>query len=136
MSFEEQASNWALSLFDALDSHRHTQVRILAAVGGALVTIILWIVHLTYINIFDVFLEIDDWAKLFIGFTLAPPFVAAFATGTFIYPQEIEPKKKDESGPMSTYFYQERANKRWKLLIAAGIIAALNFVLMFAASGK
>ena len=136
MSFEDQASNWALSLFDALDSRRHKKVRILAAVGGTLVTIVIWIVHLSWINIFDVFLEIDDWAKLFIGFTLAPPFAAAFAVATFIYPQALEPKKKDESGPMSTYFYQERATRRWKLVIVAGIVAAINFVLMFAASGK
>jgi hypothetical protein len=135
MSFEEQASSWALSLFDVLDSHTHKNVRILAAVGGTLVTIIMWIVHLTFPAIFYSFLQTDNWEKLILGFILAPPFVGAFATGTFIYPQAIEPKKKDESGPMSTYFYQERSSRRWKLLIIAGIIAAVNFMLMLVTSG-
>ena len=135
MSFEEKTTSWALSLFDALESHTHTRIRILAAVGGTLLTVIIWIVHLTYINVFDVFLQLDDWAKIFLGFVLAPPFVAAFTIGSFIYPPPIEPKKKKETGPMSTYFYQERASKRRNLLIAAAIVAAINFVLMFAMSG-
>jgi hypothetical protein len=135
MSSEERSTSWALSLFDALDSRTHTNVRILAAVVGTLVTIGMWIVHLSFINIFDVFIQIDDWAKVFIGLTLAPPFVAAFTIGSFIYPPPIEPKKKKASGPMSTYFYQERASKRRNLLIIAATIAAINLVLMFATSG-
>jgi hypothetical protein len=131
MSFEEQASSWALSLFDALESSTHNRTRVFAAIGGTLATIVMWVVHLTYPEIFTFFL-IDDWAKLFLGFVLAPPFVFAFTVGSFIYPQPPEPK--NESGPMSTYFYQERASRRWKLLIVAGLIAAVNFLLMLITS--
>src|SRR5688572_177467 len=60
------------------------------------------------------------------GVVLAPPFVLAFTAGSFIYPQPVEPKTKDQVGPTSTYFYQERSSRRWKLLIFAGLIAAVT----------
>jgi hypothetical protein len=44
-------------------------------------------------------------------------------------------KDKFEIGIQSTYFYQERSSRRWKLLIAAGVVAAVNLVAMFVASG-
>jgi hypothetical protein len=135
MSLEEHSTSWAVSLVDALESPDNKNVRLLALAGGTLVTISMWVVHLLYPQIFLFFLEQDNWAKLFIGFLLAPPFVLAFAAGCFIYPQAIEPATENESGPMSAYFYQERASKRWKLVIVAGLIAAVNLVLMFVASG-
>ena len=134
MSFEDNASSWAVSLFDALESHDHIRPRILAAAGGAIVTIIMWVVHLRYLNLVDLFGELDSWAKIFMGLILAPPFLVAFTIGSFIYPQPVESLKSNASGPMSTYFYQERASRRWKLLIVAGIFAAVNFLLMFVSS--
>ena len=133
MPFEQRATSWAVSLFDALESPAQTRGRKIAAIGATLVTIVMWVVHLIYPEIFRTLIQEDDWAKLFLGFLLAPPFVAAFAIGSFIYRQGLEPAK-NESGPMSGYFYQESANKRWKLLIAAGIIAAVNFLLMLIVS--
>jgi hypothetical protein len=133
MPFEKRATSWAVSLFDSLESPTQTKGRVIAAVGGTLVTIVMWVVHLIYPQIFDTLIHEDDWAKLFLGFVLAPPFVAAFSIGSFIYRQGIE-TVKHESGPMSGYFYQESANKRWKLLMAAGIITAVNFLLMLITS--
>jgi len=130
MSVEEKAESWALSLFDALESNTHTKVRIYMAAGGALVTIAIWVVHLLYPGIFKFFFETDDWLKLFFGVVLAPPFVVAFTVGSFIYRQPTEPEKADASGPMSAYFYRERASRRWKLIIGAALIATMNFVLM------
>jgi len=135
MSFEERASSWALSLVDLLESNAETRVRALAAAGATLVTIIMWIAHLTYPGIFTFFLEQDSWAKLFLGFVLAPPFVVAYTIGSFIFPERSDPIETDEAGPMSGYFYQEKRSRSWKLLIAAAMIAALNFLLMFVTSG-
>jgi hypothetical protein len=112
-----------------------SRTRVYAAVGAAVVTIVVWIAHLLNPEMFTSFLEMDSWLKLFVGFLLAPPFVLAFAVRSFIYPQPIEPKSKDQVGLMSTYFYQERSSRRWKLLIAAGVVAAVNLVAMFVASG-
>ena len=135
MSVEERASSSALSLLEALESPAHPGVRMVAAAGGALVTITMWIVHVYYLDLFEFFMELDNWAKLLLGFVLAPPFVVAFAVGSIVYPQPVEPRNGDEYGLMSTYFYQERASQRRKLLIVAALIAGVNLVLMFIASG-
>ena len=130
MSIEEKAESWALSMFDALESNTHTRARVLIAAGGALATIIMWVVHLLYPEIFNYFFQSEDWTKLCLGVVLAPPFVLAFTVGSFIYRQPPEPVEADASGPMSSYFYRERASRRWKLVMAAALIAAVNFVLM------
>ena len=130
MSIEEKAESWALSLFDALESNAQTRIRLFMAAGGALATIIMWVVHLVYPGIFALFFQMDDWAKLFLGVLLAPPFVVAFSVGSFIYRQPVEPANSDVSGPMSAYFYHERASRRWKLIIGSGLIAAVNLLLM------
>ncbi len=130
MSIEEKAESWAVSLFDALESNTHTTIRAYIAAGGAVVTIVMWVVHLLYPEIFKFFFEVDDWFKLFFGVVLAPPFVLAFTVGSFIYRQPVEPEQADVSEPMSGYFYRERSSRRYKLLIAAALIAAVNFLLM------
>ena len=135
MSLEEQASSSALSLFDTLESNNHKRTRVFIAVGATVITLVVWIAHLRNPEIFAYFLQSKGWAKLLLGFLLAPPFALAFSVGSFIYPQPDEPDSKDEVGPMSTYFYQERSSRRSKLLIAAGIVAAMNFVAMLVMSG-
>jgi hypothetical protein len=135
MSFEEQASSSALSLIDVLESPAHRRTRVFAAAAGALVTIAMWIVHLYYIDLFTLFSQMRGWAKLLLGIFLAPPFVLAFTLGSFIYAPAVESKETDEPGLMSTYLYQERSSRRWKLLIVAGLLAGVNFVGMLATSG-
>jgi hypothetical protein len=135
MAVEERASSWALSLVDVLESNEHTRTRVCVAAGAGLATIVMWVVHLTYPEVFTFFLEIDSWAKLAVGFVLAPPFLVGLGASSFIFPKSIEPASPDESGPMSSFFYQEKASRRWKLLIAAGVLAAVNFVAMFVTSG-
>jgi hypothetical protein len=136
MPLEDQASSAALSLIDALESPDQAGKRVFAAVGGVVVTICMWVVHLLRPDIFTYFLESKGWLKLLLGFALAPPFVVAFTIGSFIYPQPVEPKDSSAFGPMSAYMYQERASRRWKLLMAAALFAGLNFVLMLVASAS
>lgn len=135
MAVEEGASSLALSLVDVLESNERKRARVYASAGAGVATIAMWVVHLLYPEVFTFFLELDGWAKLAFGFVLAPPFLTAFGVGTFIFPQPIEPASADQTGPMSTFFYQERSSRRWKLLIAAGLFAAVNFVLILATSG-
>ena len=135
MSVAEHSTSWALSLVDALESPGNNNVRLFAVAGGALGTIAMWVAHLFYPGIFQFFLDQDSWAKLLIAFLLAPPFVLAFAIGCYLYPQTAEPPAHDNVGPMSTYFYQERSTQRWKLLIVAALITAVNLVLMFIVAG-
>lgn len=121
----------ALSLFDALEANTQTRVRLLVAAGGMITTVVMWLVHLTYPQIFQTLIQEDSVAKLLVGFVLAPPFVVAFSIGSFISPQVHKPVQ-DESGPMSGYFYRERADKKYRLLICAGLFAGLNLILMIA----
>jgi hypothetical protein len=128
---ERRANAFALSLFQTLEANTQSRVRILAAAGGMLVTIGLWVVHLIYPYLFNSLLQLDDRTAYLAAFVLvfSPPFAAAFSIGTLLCPQAEEPVN-NESGPMSGYFYQERANKRWRIVIVAGIVAAANFLLM------
>ena len=135
MAFEDRANSWALSVVDILESHEHARTRVCVAAVGALVTIVVWAVHLTYPEVFTFFLEMDSWGKFAVAFVLAPPFVVSLGVGSFVYPQPPEPASTEQTGPMSAFFYQERASRRWKLLIAAAIVAAVNFLLMFVTAG-
>ena len=128
---EERGESWAVSLVAALESPANKNVRVGAAAGATVLTICMWIVHLSFPQVREFFFQMDDWAKLVIAFLLAPPFVLAYTVLLSIFPQPIE---KNETGPMSTYFYQERSSKRWKVFIAAALFSAANLVFMFATS--
>ena len=136
MSIEKKAGSLAVSWFDALESNTEARTRLYTGGGAAVVTIVMWVVHLLHPEIFNFFFQSDDFVKVCLGVVLAPPFVVAFSLGSFVYPQPVEPERTDISGPMSGYFYRERASRRWKLLIASGVIAAANFLLMLVTAGS
>ena len=52
MSIEEESTSWALSVVDALESPENNNVRLAAAAGAAVITIIMWVTHLIYPDIF------------------------------------------------------------------------------------
>ena len=131
---EERANSWALSLVEVLESNAHTRTRAYAAAGAGLFTIVMWVVHLLYPEIFTSLIQVDGLAKAFAGIVLAPPFIVALAVVPLIYRPPAEPASSEEIGPMSTYFYQERSSRRWKLLMMAGVFTALNFLLMIITS--
>ena len=110
-------------------------MRIVVTAGAMLVTIGMWLLHLTHPEIFQTLIQEDSVGKLLVGFVLAPPFVVSFCIGSFICPEAHE-TVKDEAGPMSGYFYRERANKKYWILIAAGLIAGLNLLLMIVTSAS
>ncbi|HEX6650339.1 MAG TPA: hypothetical protein VF075_12400 [Pyrinomonadaceae bacterium] len=105
------------------------RVRFLAVVIGTVVTIVMWVVHLSYPSVFQTLLNGDVEVKLLTGLALAPPFTAAFSIGHLIYPEPRE-LVDEESGPMSGYFYRRSADRKWTIAIAAGIVAAVNFLCM------
>jgi len=70
---------------------------------GTVVTIAMWVVHLSYPFVFQTLLDGDVEVKFLTGLTLAPPFAAAFSIGHLVYPQARELVDED-SGPMSAYF--------------------------------
>lgn len=134
-SLDQRLTSWALSLFHALETNTRTRTRVLAVAGGVLAVIGMWLVHLSYPFIVHNVIEAEKKILfLFVfGLVIAPPFAVAFIIGSLIWPQANEPDEK-ESGPMSGYFYQERGDSRWKIVIVAAIISAMNFVAMLVTS--
>src|SRR5689334_14578557 len=62
-------------------------------------------------------------------FSFLPPFLAVYALGHLLYPR-TEEGPDVESGFMSGYRYQEKSARRWQIIMVAGIIAALNYLLV------
>lgn len=95
--------------------------------GGIVTTIVLWAVHLSYPHIVLELLKNDSKLLVWCLFAVlvAPPFTVAFSIGSIICRRE---PVGEVFGPMSGYFYRERANKEWKIAIVAGIFGCLNFL--------
>lgn len=64
----------------------------------------------------------------------APPFVAAFAIGHLLFPAEEAAVVKSEI--MSGYDHMQKSNKRWYIVIAAGMCGALNCLCLMWALGN
>jgi hypothetical protein len=134
-SLERRVRSFVLSLFDALEENTQQRFRILAAAGGMLATIGMWAVHLSYPYLLHSLIELGGRPEFLAALTLVffPPFAVAFSIGSLITCEADEPDN-EESGPMSGYFYRERADKRWRILFVAAIIAAANVVFMMVTS--
>jgi hypothetical protein len=128
---EPDLTSIALSAFHALERKNQTTPRVLIAAGGLLATAVMWFVHLSHPELFLGVLELDSkvFFLLLFGVVVAPPFAVAFSIGSIIFRQAYEPDT-EETGLMSGYFYRERANRKWKLAIVAGIVGGINFLLM------
>jgi hypothetical protein len=127
---QRHATSGMTSLFQALESNARTRIYVVVAAAGIVATIVLWVLHLSFPYVFMGLIERDS-KLLFWGLfavVVAPPFAVAFSIGTLIFRRTNEPVVA-ESGPMSGYFYRERANREWKIAIVAGIFGGLNFLL-------
>jgi hypothetical protein len=68
---------------------------------------------------------------LLMSIPFAPPFVAAFALGHLIFLAPLEPEVA--IGVMSTFDYRQKSNRRWLIVIVAGMFGALNCILLLIA---
>ncbi len=84
-SVEQRLTAWALSLVQALETDAQMRVRVLALVIGTVVTIIMWVGHITYPYVLQVLLDGEVELKFIAAFALAPPFTAAFSVGHLIF---------------------------------------------------
>jgi RsiW-degrading membrane proteinase PrsW (M82 family) len=126
-------NRWLASLLsssiDILETEKRRRLLLLVTLAGILVTIGLWWIHLSSPGLFDkVSNNIFSMAVI-----SAPPFLAALSFGHLMLP-ELKEGNEYESGPMSGYLYREKSNKRWKIVIAAVMIGALNYILMLLTS--
>jgi hypothetical protein len=65
---------------------------------------------------------------LVMSIPFAPPFISLFALGNLLFPSPAEPEIA--CGVMSTFEYRQKSGKRWLILIAAGMLGALNCILL------
>ena len=61
----------------------------------------------------------------------APPFLAAFVLGNLLWPESEVRELSSEV--MSGFNYSQNANRRWFILVGAGVCGAVNCGLLFVA---
>ena len=61
----------------------------------------------------------------------APPFVSVFALGNMMFPARDGSKLPD--GVMGGFRYSQNANRRWQIVVAAGICGASNCLFLMMA---
>ena len=60
---------------------------------------------------------------------LAPPFIMVLGFCNVVFSRRAA--RLRASGPMSSFAYLQESEKKWKIMLASGIGAATNFLLMF-----
>jgi hypothetical protein len=65
---------------------------------------------------------------LVMSIPFAPPYLSAFALGNLLFPSSLAPEIA--LGVMSTFEYRQKSNRRWLIVIAAGMLGALNCILL------
>ncbi len=127
---QHRAASGVSSLFQALESNTRTRMYLLVIAGGIVATIVLWVVHLSFPHVVLELLGRDSKFLILCLFAVlfAPPFAVAFSIGAIVG-RPADARAEDESGPMSVYFYRERATREWTIAIVAGLFGGLNFLL-------
>lgn len=132
---DDKASSGMASLFQTLEANTRTRVYVLVAAVGVVATIVVWMLHWRYPYVLLKVMGHDSKILLLLMFAaiVAPPFCVVYSLGSIISRREGVPAH-EEAGPMSGYFYRERANKEWQLLMIAGLVGGLNLLLMIISS--
>jgi len=108
-------------LLNYMDGPGHRKLQAAIGVLGALGTIAIWWARLH----FNYFVIIHS--RIIVLVLLAPPYLMAFGFGNSIARHDPEPPP---DGLMSSYMQHEQSARKWRLRIAAGLVAALNLLLM------
>lgn len=134
-----------LALYSESGLFKLTQRRrwlVAAFVFGLIATVLIWIVALRFPYTASGILSNGFNSNLpsrysilltvlVLAIPFAPPFISSFALGHLLFPASTEPEIL--SGVMSTFDYRQKSNKRWFIVIAAGMFGALNCVLLLIA---
>lgn len=129
---DRKAMSGMSSAFQALEANTRTRINVLVAAVGVVATVVLWILHLRFPYVVPDVMGRDSKVLMLLLFAavIAPPFCVVYSLGSIMGRRGGGAPAHEEAGPMSGYFYRERANKEWKLVIVAGIVGGLNFLLM------
>jgi hypothetical protein len=131
LSLIHRLASLASDLFEVLEANNEGKVRAFAAIGGVLGTIGIWLVHLGHPSLlFGFHGAVGECIMVLL---LAPPFVTGVSIGYLVFPTVNKPIEH-ASGPMSGYLQRERADKRWKIIVGAGMASAANLLCMILTS--
>jgi hypothetical protein len=113
-----------------------------AFIVGLIVTVLVWIAALRFpyaasdilsngfgLNLpsrYSILLTV-----LVMSIPFAPPFVSLFALGHLLCP--LSPESEIARGLMSTFEYSQQSDKRWLILIVAGMFGGLNCIVLLIA---
>ena len=117
----------ALGSFETLEAAKRRSTRILAAAAAVLITAGMWLVHLSNPSL--TFGHHGALGELVYVLVLGPPFLAGVSIGYLLFP-EIEKPIPTGPGPMSGYMQREKAETRWKIIVTAGMLSAVNMFCM------
>ena len=113
-----------------------------AFVGGLIATVFVWVAALRFPDAasaiysngfnsnlpsrFSILLTV-----LLMSIPFTPPFISVFALSNLLFPSPRE--TEIASGVMSTFVYRQNSNRRSLVIVAAGMIGALNSLLLLIA---
>ena len=119
-------------LFDWLEAESRRSLHALVSASATLITISMWMLrhsHPSWILGPHPYPNGHSFALLFTA-----PFVAVVSLGYLLFPETRKPTAT-KLGPMSGYLQIQKAERRRKIIVAAGIIGALNYFLLVGTTG-
>jgi len=93
-------------------------------------TVFIWIVHLRHPLLLE---GAPEFLRTFaVLLVFATPFLTVLSAAYSLFPDGPSEKAP---GPMSSYLQGERERKRWKIMVVAGMLSAINLFGMAIANG-
>jgi hypothetical protein len=127
LSLNNRFQDWLIAIFETIESHNGRSAKLLIATLGIIATISMWAFHLHYPTY--LFNSHGAFSELAIVIVFAPPYVTVYCLAQLFFP-EIRTSEKGKPGILTIHLQREAASRRWKMLIGAGIVSAVNLLLM------
>jgi hypothetical protein len=119
-------------LLESLESGGARKRCLWVSVAGIVVNSAIWAIHINHPLL--LLNSHRALSELVIVMVLAPPFLTVVSIAYFLFPgTNLSPKSSP--GLLSTFLQRERNDKRWKIMITAGIVSVANLMLMILRSG-
>ena len=131
LSLINRCTEWLISLLEFVESGSGIGMRLLIAIAGIFTTIAIWVFHLNHSSFLLGTHGIAS--KILLFFILAPTFLTVVSLVYILFPSP-DPKTNSVNGPLSSYLQREKNDRRRKILIVAGIVSAINLLLIILSS--
>lgn len=127
MSLNNRFQDLLISILDLVEADGGKKRKLIIATLGIVATFSMWLLHRHYPSY--LFKSHGELSVLVIVVVLAPPFVTTLSVCQLLFPSDLISGKM-KPGLLTAHIQREQANKRWKIMIAAGVVSAINLLLM------